>query len=93
MVVGRPSSAAAPTPVFDHEEAQAADGAAELPQLLQQETQIVRAEARGCPAQRGSGHHAHAKRTPRAGESDCPTLTWLLREREEILSENVLFYT
>ena len=84
MVVGRLSSAAAPTPVFDHEEAQAADGAAELPQLLQQKTQTIRAEARGRQAQGGSGHHAHAERTPWPGESDRPTLMCCLETERKM---------
>lgn len=70
MVVGLPSSAAAPALVPDHEEAQAADGAAEFPQLLQQKAQIRAAarEARGSLAQRGGGHHPDPQRASRAGE-------------------------
>ena len=79
MVVGL-SSAAAPALVRDHEEAQAADGAAELPELLQQEAQI-RAEARaaaGSLAQRGGGHHPDPQRAPRAGETqeEIPNLCY-----------------
>lgn len=70
MVVGLPSSASARALVLDHEEAQAADGAPELPKFLQQEAQIG-AEAReacGSLAQRGGGHHLDPKRVSRAGE-------------------------
>ena len=75
MVVGLPSSAAAPAPVVDHEEAQAADGAPELPQLLQPKAQIG-AEAReacGSLAQRGGGHHTDPERASRAGKSEAST--------------------
>lgn len=75
MVVGLPSSAAAPAPVVDHEEAQAADGAPELPQLLQPKAQIgakVR-EASGSVAQRGGGHHPDSERASRSGESEAAT--------------------
>ncbi len=73
MVVGLPSSPAAPALVLDHEEAQAADGAAELPKLLQQKAQIG-AEAReacGSLAQRGGGHHPDPERASRAGETEA----------------------
>lgn len=73
MVVGLPSSAAAPALVTNHEEAQAADGAAQLPQLLQQEAQIgaETREARGSLAQGGGGHHSDPERASRAGENEA----------------------
>lgn len=78
MVVGLPSSsssspaAALIQPPPRHEEAQAADGAARLPQLLQQEAQIGQQgrAARRHSAQRGSGHHADAQRAAGTGEAE-----------------------
>lgn len=71
MVVGLSFSAAAPPAlVLDHEEAQAADRAPELPQLLQPKAKIgaQAREAYGSLAQRGSGHYPDPKRATRAGE-------------------------
>lgn len=71
-----PSLAAAPpAPVQHHEEAQAADGATELPQLLHQEAQIgaQARETRGSLPQRGGGHHSDSQRKPSAGENVAQT--------------------
>lgn len=87
MVVGLPFSAAFPALVLDHEAAQAADGAPELPKFLQQEAQI-RAEARetcGSLAQRGGSHHPNSKRASRAGEdiSQCSHCVLVVSESEK----------
>lgn len=72
MVVGLSSSAAATALVVDHEEAQAADGAAELPELLHQEAQVGAKgrEAAGGVAQGGGGHHPDPERATTAGETE-----------------------
>lgn len=95
MVVGLPSSAAAPTLVLDHEEAQAADGATELPQLLQQKAQIgaEAREARGSLAQRGGGHHPDPERAPRAGEAEVSNVVlvvWEACESKEVISYHLI---
>lgn len=93
MVVGLPSSAAAPTLVRDHEEAQAADGSPELPQFLQQKTQIgaEAREARGSSAQRGGGHHPDAERTPRTGETEVSGVGIVEHGSELIFSPSFCF--
>lgn len=73
MVVGLFSSAAAPALVLDHEEAQAADWALELPKFLQPKAQIRAkgGEACGSLSQRGGGHYPDPKRASRTGKIDA----------------------
>lgn len=73
MVVGSSSSAASPI-LLHHEEAQAADGAPELFELLQPEAQVGGqiGEACGGVSERWGGHNSNTERTPGAGKNHPP---------------------
>lgn len=86
MVVGLFSSAAAPALVLDHEEAQAADWALELPEFFQPKAQIRAkgGEARGNPAQRGGRHYPDPERASRAGKTDALS-TWCAQKQIRLI--------